>query len=455
MVDFKKRLSKKTLSKPTDHNKLYDSLDRASDKGPLRPAQETVLTDWVTRNAKSRDLIVKLHTGQGKTLVGLLMLQSRLNAKTGPAVYLCPDHFLIAQTCGQAEQFGISTCTADNGLPDTFLDGKTILVTSVQKLFNGLTQFGIGNRSVDVGTILLDDAHACADRIREACAIKIPKGEEAYKSLKTLFSNDLEQQGVGTFADVENGKREAILPVPYWAWTERESDVATILSKCSDRKSVKFAWPLLKDFLSHCQCVFSGTSVEIEPRLAPLDMFGSFAKAGRRIFMSATVTDDAFLIKGLKLTPETITTPLTDTSETWSGEKMVIIPSLIHESLDSHAIQASLGKPRDDAKFGMVALVPSFARAEPWVAQEAVLADRKNIEEAIRGLITGDRDETIVLANRYDGIDLPDASCRTLVFDGRPYSENLADLLAEQVRPHSETTLMRTVRTVEQGSASG
>jgi replicative superfamily II helicase len=50
---------------------------------------------------------VKLHTGQGKTLVGLLMLQSRLNAGKGPVVYLCPDHFLIAQTCEQARQFGI------------------------------------------------------------------------------------------------------------------------------------------------------------------------------------------------------------------------------------------------------------------------------------------------------------------------------------------------------------
>jgi len=451
MVDFKNKLRKKTLTKPTDPVELYNSLDRASDKGPLRPAQEIVLKDWVLRSTKYQDLIVKLHTGQGKTLVGLLMLQSRLNAKAGPAVYLCPDHFLIAQTCQQAEQFGISTCTAEQGLPDTFLDSKTILVTSVQKLFNGLTQFGLENNSVNVGTILLDDAHACADRIREACAIKIPSDEEAYSSLRTLFSNDLEQQGVGTFADVENGKREAILPVPYWAWNERESEVASILSKCSDRKSVKFAWPLLKDLLSHCQCVFSGKSVEIEPRLAPLDMFGSFAKARHRIFMSATVTDDAFLIKGLKLNPKTIMTPLIDSSETWSGEKMVIIPSLIHDKLDSQYVQKAFGKNRDKAKFGMVALVPSFPKGKPWETQGAFLAGKDTIEEVIGKLISGGRDATIALANRYDGIDLPDAACRILIFDGRPYSENLADLYAEQVRPHSETTLMRTVRTVEQG----
>jgi replicative superfamily II helicase len=56
-----------------------------------------------------------------------------------------------------------------------------------------------------------------------------------------------------------------------------------------------------------------------------------------------------------------------------------------------------------------------------------------------------------VLANRYDGVDLPDDACRILIFDSRPYSESLIDLYAERVRPGSEATLMRTVRTVEQG----
>ena len=56
-----------------------------------------------------------------------------------------------------------------------------------------------------------------------------------------------------------------------------------------------------------------------------------------------------------------------------------------------------------------------------------------------------------MLANRYDGVDLPDDACRVLVFDSKPYSESLIDLYAEQVRPGSEATLMRTVRTVEQG----
>jgi replicative superfamily II helicase len=82
-----------------------------------------------------------LHTGQGKTLIGLLMLQSQLNDSKGPAIYLCPDNFLIDQTCEQAKQFGIATCQADPDLPEDFLNSEKILVTSVQKLFNSINTF--------------------------------------------------------------------------------------------------------------------------------------------------------------------------------------------------------------------------------------------------------------------------------------------------------------------------
>jgi replicative superfamily II helicase len=451
MVDFRKRLAGKVDIKRVDPIEICDTLDRAHDKGPLRPSQFAVLRDWNARQVNTRDVIVKLHTGQGKTLVGLLMLQSRLNAGKGPVVYLCPDHFLIAQTCEQARQFGVRTCTADDSLPDEFLNSSCILVTSVQKLFNGMTKFGLNKSSIEVDTVLMDDAHACADRIRGACRIRIASSEPAYASLKTLFATDLEEQGTGTYADIENGKREALSAVPYWAWMERESEVASILSSQTDRRSVKFAWPLLRDMLAHCQCIVSGAAVEIEPYLPPLDAFGSYSRAVHRVFMSATVTDDSFLVKGLRLSPETITTPLTYDRETWSGEKMVIIPSLIHEDLDHDRIVESFGKPRQGWTRGVVALTPSFQRSKVWADKGSLVADTETIEDAVNALRRGECEKTVVLANRYDGIDLPDDACRVLIFDSRPYSESLIDLYAERVRQGSEVTLMRTVRTVEQG----
>jgi replicative superfamily II helicase len=451
LVNFKNRLTGKKAEKPTDPVKLYDTLDRAHDKGPLRPAQLAVLNEWFSAYLGFRDVIVKLHTGQGKTLIGLLMLQTRLNAGHGPALYLCPDNFLIDQTCDQAKQFGITPCTADPELPDEFLNGSKILVASVQKLFNGLTKFGLNRQSIPIETFLMDDAHACADRIREQCRIRIPNNEPAYGALRTLFAADLEMQGTGTYADICNDKRDEFLPVPYWAWTSREAEIANILSTHAARDSIKFAWPFLKDMLGHCQCVISGGAVEIEAYIPPLAAFGSYWKAKHRIFMSATVTDDAFLVKGLQLTPETITKPLTYSKETWSGEKMVLLPSLIHESLDRGRIVKGFAVPSLKRRFGVVALVPGFKWTKDWESYGAIVAKKETVSEIINLLKRGEFEKAVVLANRYDGIDLPDDSCRILVFDSKPYSESLTDLYQEFCRPQSEAILMRTIRTVEQG----
>ncbi|MFN8625191.1 MAG: DEAD/DEAH box helicase family protein [Candidatus Binatia bacterium] len=154
MVDFKKRIGNKTTASVVDPIKLYASLDRASDKGPLRPLQERVLSEWHASRRDDRDVILKLHTGQGKTLLGLLMLQSKLNEGHGPALYLCPNHFLVSQTVEQAQQFGIRCVTAEDEFPDEFTEGRSILVAVVHKLFNGLTKFRLGAKSLPVGCLV-------------------------------------------------------------------------------------------------------------------------------------------------------------------------------------------------------------------------------------------------------------------------------------------------------------
>ena len=65
MVEFRNRLSSKRSGAVIDPVKLYDTLDRAHDKGPLRPAQIAVLEEWFSSRHDERDVIVKLHTGQG------------------------------------------------------------------------------------------------------------------------------------------------------------------------------------------------------------------------------------------------------------------------------------------------------------------------------------------------------------------------------------------------------
>ncbi len=148
----------------------------------------------------------------------------------------------------------------------------------------------------------MDDCHACVDAIKQACSITLKAGEAAYKHILQLYSDDLLQQGAGTYSDICNGEYDAILPVPYWAWLDQIDAVTKILAQHHKSDTIKFAWPLLKDMLDKCQCLVSGTSLEIIPHVPPLHLFGSYHEATFRVFMSATVTDDSFLVKGLGLT---------------------------------------------------------------------------------------------------------------------------------------------------------
>ena len=57
--------------------------------------------------------------------------------------------------------------------------------------------------------------------------------------------------------------------------------------------------------------------------------------------------------------------------------------------------------------------------------------------------------------NRYDGIDLPDESCRILIVDGLPYFDTLADRYEMKSRPNSELINKRIAQKIEQGIGRG
>jgi replicative superfamily II helicase len=219
MVDFKKKLGLKSIEKKVNPIEIYDELDRRSETGPLRPVQEEILTEWWLHRKEDKDLILKLHTGQGKTLIALLILQSRLNENKSPCLYICPNIYLVKQTCQEAEKFGIGYLTVadDNSLPDQFLNSEKILITHIQKVFNGKSIFGVGGKFTKINTIILDDSHACIDFLNESFKIRVSNEHKLYQKLLQLFEDDLREQGEGSFFEIKSGKYNTLLPVPYWS----------------------------------------------------------------------------------------------------------------------------------------------------------------------------------------------------------------------------------------------
>lgn len=114
---------------------MYSSLaGKSKGYGYLRDVQGQILSAWHSRRTE-RDLIVKVNTGGGKTIDGLVILQSYLNEGHGPALYVAPNNYLASQVQDEAQRVGIAT--VDDPESPRYLSGEAIAVVNAHKLFNG------------------------------------------------------------------------------------------------------------------------------------------------------------------------------------------------------------------------------------------------------------------------------------------------------------------------------
>src|SRR5690606_24709397 len=107
-------LSSGEESEPIEPRELHSQLKKAPGYGYLRDVQGQVLTEW-HRRRDERDLVIKVNTGGGKTIDGLIILQSHLNAGAGPALYVAPTKYLVNQVIAEAKKLGIGTTTDVDG----------------------------------------------------------------------------------------------------------------------------------------------------------------------------------------------------------------------------------------------------------------------------------------------------------------------------------------------------
>ena len=180
----------------------------------LRHEQGEVLDKWFERRGE-RDVVIKQNTGGGKTAVGLLIAQSTLNEGIGKAVYLTPDNYLVKQVREEAARLNIAT--TDDPYEQAFLNAQAVLVTNYQKLLNGRSAFGVvgdGKEPLDLGVVVVDDAHAALARTEDQFRLRVPAGHEAYDKLLQLFAQDLHHQSANAWSALEDKDPTALAPNP-------------------------------------------------------------------------------------------------------------------------------------------------------------------------------------------------------------------------------------------------
>lgn len=459
MIDFSKMINAEQTTAPVNPLDIYNTLDRtAATAGPLRPAQQEVLSEWYAHRFNDKDIILKLHTGEGKTLVGMLMLLSRLNKNCGSCLYVCPNKQLAEQAAADADKFGIPHILYQSGdIPFDFSESKKIMITHVQKVFNGRSVFGLENKGMDIGTFVLDDSHACIDSIKSAFSISIPRDNtELFVALSRLFESELRKQGEGKYYElINNSCSSSQLTVPYWDWNQKTSDVLQILMKYQEEKYIMFALPLLKDILRFCTMYISSGEIEIVPFYPLIEKFTPFSNAKQRILMSATTQDDSFFIKGMGMSADAVLNPLTSKNKTrkWSGEKMILFPSLIDERLGQDVLRKYIASPGTFGTKACSVLVPGYRIASTGYKERGavIISNEVEMKQALATMAMSSQEDPIVFVNRYDGIDLADNMCRLLVMDSLPVFNCLADQYEVSCRKESDLINIKIAQKIEQG----
>lgn len=449
MIDFSK-LNLEKNEKIIEPRDIFMSLPSKSKEYEYpRDVQSEVWKDWFD-NKDRKNTIIKMNTGSGKTVVGLMILQSCINQGFGPAVYVVPDNFLIEQVRVEAEKLGLSITLEEDSY--SFMTKESILIINIHKLVNGKSIFGLREKNnITIGSIIIDDVHACLDTINNQFSISINKEDVEYSKIMQILEKPLLNYCKDEYLDVTqfNDKRTRIL-VPYWIWQEYNSEVKNLLKQ--SKSEVIFHFPLLKDEFELCNCIITSSRIEITPKGISLNKIAKFEEAKRRIFMSATLSDDSVFISTMGLTKEELTNIITPKKANDIGDRLFLFPQLINQEITDDEIRVKIKEI--SVKYNIAVLVPSNKRAEKWVGYADVLVNKDNIEITVRNL-KEKHVGLVVFINKYDGVDLPDEACRVVVIDGIPSVRNEFDAYEQIVFPNSERLLCEQIQKIEQGLGRG
>ncbi|MGH8926677.1 MAG: helicase C-terminal domain-containing protein [Acidimicrobiia bacterium] len=443
-IDFKKLTEGRSADLELDPRKIFAALP-SKPYAYLRDVQATVLLEWFQRRSDP-DLVVKMNTGGGKTLVGLLALKSGMNEGIGPALYVAADSYLADQVRVEASNLGLQT-TDDPRSPD-YIAGRAIAVVNVWKVLNGRSVFGVGEQKIEIGSVVVDDAHACLGTAEQQFKLRISRGNPAYQRLLDLLIDAIRDQSQSAALELLEGSPGGIAPIPFWVWSDRASQIVEILHAVRDSDDIKWSWPLMRDHLLQSTCIITTDEVEIRPPCLPIDVIPSFGFAARRLFLTATLSDTSVLVADFGADPEPLAHPIQPTSATDLGDRMILVPQEVNPEISEDQAREWIAGLA--GQVNVVVIVPSNRRAELWKSHAVMVLHAEDLHAGVDSLKSG-HVGLVVMVNKYDGVDLPDDACRVLVIDGLPEVYSPAERHEAAALSESDALLVRQIHRIEQG----
>lgn len=423
-IDFSKFKKKEEVSRETHPIKLYDSLTRSGGLNDLWRGQYLALEQWHNTRDKE-NLVVGLNTGGGKTVIGLLQGQALVNETNGRVLYLCGSIQLIKQTEDAAKSLGLEVATYYNRQfknEREFNMGKVLCITTYQALFNGLSRLA----KDEIAGLIFDDSHVASHIIRDHYTIRLSEQNfpETYSTLINSLKHYYEEtHSSQLFNQVVKHKNDpTVLFVPMFIWQNVYKKVTDVMvdEGVPRGSSTRYAWEYLRDSLDLCAVFLTSHTIEITPFLPPVHQLKFMGENTKRIFLSATVQDNTDFIRSFGFEPGEIISPKTRAGE---SERLIVTPYVnkqISGDLFEHVI--------DYSKTNKVLVISSSERrARRWRQYEMAFSN-DDFAQKVNEFKTANSG-LLVAPARFEGMDFPNDTCRTLVIDGLPSGTGLLEKL--------------------------
>jgi hypothetical protein len=447
LIDVSKFVTRRSPKAGSDSPEALFRALRPSDSGVrhLWAHQADLLRDYAALGVSVTDVAVELPTGAGKTLVGQLLAEYRRRALGHRVAYLCPNSQLAAQAAAKAAGYGIDAVLLvgrridyDRADYTAFMRANAIAITNYHSVFNS-------NPAIEAQTLVLDDAHAGEGAVADLWSVAAERDEPLYEALGRAVADALPKPFVERMRDngLDTRQRGEVELVPPLAVAERADILREAIDEHSRDHNI-WSGKMIADQIGHCLVYVSWDAILIRPLIPPTADHPAFAEADQRIYMSATLGASGELERSFGVTKiERLPVP-TGWDEHGSGRRFFLFPAAVQDPDDVDACVAGAIERAEKA----LVLAPSRRELDSF-ATTAVPAGVPTIRtgDAERDLTTfmGAARGVVLLANRYDGIDLPDDACRLVVLSGLPAATHLQErflhdalgarrVLAERIR---------------------
>lgn len=388
--------------------------------------QVEALTEWHSKR-EHNDVSIEMATGGGKTAVGLLVAQSLLNEGDGKVLYVCPNNLLVEQTAMQADELGVHYATRmSRNWKDEhkFLNNESFCLTNYHSVFNPRSHFE--RYSDSICGVVFDDAHAAEDILRQQHTITLSRGTEGYSELSNIFSEAIAGTDLSSQYDdvTRHGRPGLPMIIPGFIVHQAANELTESLRKhCLNCNDINTEWPYLalRDHINLCCFFINCNRIEVSPPVIPAFDNYCFNQPLKRVYLSATALNKASSQRTFSITPDATVRPQ---GKLGTAQRLFVFP-MGETDNDQRAYATDLL-----TNHKTIAMLPSYSKQSDHYGDWPPLAGR-GAAHSISEFKDSKRAIKASLIARYDGVDLPGDSCRSLLIDGLPRPSGLHNAFLE------------------------